>query len=222
MIHTEKSAATPARYIAIEGPIGVGKTSLCKRLATTFGYDLLLEKSDENPFLDRFYQNRKQHALPTQLFFLLQRAEQLRGMGQADTANPATIADFLLDKDQLFAKQTLDSEEYSLYLNIYKRLNLKAPSPDLVIYLQAPTDVLLERIQKRGILSEQYIHRSYLEKLNEAYTEFFHYYKQSSLLIVNSSEIDLVNNEGDYQQMVEYIVGLPSGTHYFNPKPNFI
>lgn len=210
------------RYIAVEGPIGVGKTSLSKRLAETFNYELLLEKSEENPFLERFYQNPKQHALSTQLFFLFQRTQQIQELKQNDMFEPIRIADFLIEKDQLFAQQNLEPDEYQLYLNVYQHLIVDAPTPDLVIYLQAPTSVLLDRIQKRGIEAEQLIDLAYLENLSKAYTEFFHYFSKTSLLIVNSAEIDLVNNDDDYQQLVDYIVSLPSGTHYFNPRPSLL
>jgi deoxyadenosine/deoxycytidine kinase len=214
---SEKFNQDIPRYIAIEGPIGVGKTSLTKRLAESFNYELLLEKSDENPFLERFYQNPKQHALSTQLFFLFQRAQQIQQLKQDDMFQPVRIADFLIEKDQLFAQQALDPDEYALYLNIYNHLTINAPAPNLVIYLQAPTKILLNRIQKRGILSEQFIELGYLENLNHAYTEFFHYYDKSPLLIINSTEIDLINNENDYNQLVDYIVSHPTGTNYFNP-----
>jgi len=210
------------RYIAVEGPIGVGKTSLCKRLAKTWNYEVLLEKSEDNPFLDRFYRDRRQHALATQLFFLLQRAQQIQELRQNDLFNTVRVADFLIDKDRLFAKQTLDTDEYQIYEDVYRHLTLQAPVPDLVIYLQAPTEVLLERIQRRGIAAEQHIERSYLERLNEAYTEFFHYYDSTSLLIVNSAQIDLVSDDSDYQQLVDYVLALPGGTHYYNPKPTLL
>lgn len=206
------------RYIAVEGPIGVGKTSLSKRLAETFNYELLLEKSDENPFLERFYQNPKQHALSTQLFFLFQRIQQIQDLKQNDMFEPIRVADFLIEKDQLFAQQNLEPDEYELYLNVYQHLIVDAPVPDLVIYLQAPTRVLLNRIKQRGIEAEQLIELGYLESLNNAYTEFFHYFTKTSLLIVNCAEIDLVNNDDDYQQLVDYILSVPAGTHYFNPK----
>ncbi|MDD9888956.1 MAG: deoxynucleoside kinase [Gammaproteobacteria bacterium] len=218
---TGKSKNIP-RYIAVEGPIGVGKTSLTKRLAESFNYEVLLEKSDENPFLDRFYENPRQHALSTQLFFLFQRAQQIQDLRQDDLFKPVRVADFLIEKDQLFALQNLDSDEYELYVNVYRHLIIDAPTPDLVIYLQAPTKTLLDRIQKRGIKAEQYIELGYLENLNHAYTEFFHYYDKSPLLIVNSAEIDLVNKDDDYQLLVDYILSYPSGTNYFNPGPSLL
>ena len=210
------------RFIAVEGPIGVGKTSLTKRLAETFNYELLLENAEENPFLDRFYQNPRQHALATQLFFLFQRAQQIEESRQSDLFEPVRVSDFLIDKDRLFAELNLEKDEYNLYHKVYQHLVIDAPKPDLVIYLQAPTEVLLQRIQKRGIPSEQMIESEYLNQLNRAYTEFFHYYSDSKLLIVNSAEIDLVANDEDYEQLVKYILSLPKGTHYFNPKPTLL
>ncbi len=210
------------RFIAVEGPIGVGKTSLTKRLAETFNYELLLENAEENPFLDRFYQNPRQHALATQLFFLFQRAQQIAESRQSDLFEPVRVSDFLIDKDRLFAELNLEKDEYELYHKVYQHLVIDAPKPDLVIYLQAPTEVLLQRIQKRGIPSEQMIESEYLNQLNRAYTEFFHYYSDSKLLIVNSAEIDLVANDEDYEQLVTYILSLPNGTHYFNPKPTLL
>jgi len=207
------------RYIAVEGTIGVGKTSLAKRLAQTFNYDIVLEKPEENPFLERFYRNPRQHALSTQLFFLFQRAQQLQELKQDDLFKPVRVADFLIDKDHLFARQNLDPDEFALYEKVYQHLTLDAPVPDLVIYLQAPTYVLLNRIQKRGIPAEQTIEAEYLDRLNESYTEFFHYYNRSPLLIVNTTDIDLVNHDGDYQQLIERILASPQGVHYFNPKP---
>lgn len=211
------------RYIAIEGPIGVGKTSLAKRLAASFNYDMLLEKSEDNPFLDRFYKNPKQNALSTQLFFLFQRAQQLQELRQDDMFEPVRVADFLMEKDRIFARQNLDADEFQLYENVYDHLTIDAPKPDLVIYLQAPVDVLFERIQNRGIAYEQSIDRSYLLNLIDAYTNFFHYYDESSLFVVNSAEIDLVNNDEDYSQLVEHILSNTKGSrHFFNPKPVLI
>lgn len=219
---SSKFVKTLPRFIAVEGPIGVGKTSLTKRLGDTFNYDLLLEKAEENPFLERFYQNPRQHALSTQLFFLFQRCQQIQELRQDDLFEPVRVADFLIDKDQLFAQQNLDKDEYELYLNVFEHLTIDAPKPDLVIYLQAPTEILLNRIQRRGIEAEQLIELEYLENLNRAYTEFFHYYSQTPLLIVNSAEIDLVRNEDDYKQLVDYISSAPNGTHYFNPRPSLL
>ena len=213
---------SPPRYIAVEGPIGVGKTSLSKRLAESFNYELLLEKSDENPFLDRFYEEPKQHALSTQLFFLLQRAQQLQELRQEDMFQPLHIADWLIDKDRLFAKENLDSDEYALYVNVFKHLTVDARKPNLVIYLQAPTEILIDRIQKRGILAEQFIEREYIENLSAAYTEFFHYYTKSPLLIINTSEINLVSDDKDYQHLVDYIASNPTGTNFLNPSLSFI
>ena len=222
MIRQSDSVKAIPSYIAIEGPIGVGKTSLTKRLGNTFNYNVLLEKSSENPFLDRFYQNPRQYALSTQLCFLFQRSQQIEELRQDDMFEPVRVSDFLIDKDQLFAQQNLEPDEYELYLNVYRHLTMNAPTPDLVIYLQAPTNVLLERIRKRGIESEQYIELNYLENLNEAYTEFFHYYNKTSLLIVNSAKTDLVGNDNDYQLLVDYIVSMPRGRHYFNPGPSLL
>ena len=217
------SSKTIPRYIAVEGPIGVGKTSLTKRLAKSFNYDMLLEKSEENPFLERFYNDPRQMALATQLFFLFQRAQQLQDLRQDDMFEPVRVADFLMEKDRLFARQNLDQDEFELYQNVYKHLTIDAPKPDLVIYLQAPVNVLLERIQKRGILAEQQIEASYLESLIDAYTNFFHYYNESTLLVVNSSEIDLVNNDEDYEQLLDYILTTRKGSrNYFNPKPTLL
>ena len=212
----------PPRYIAVEGPIGVGKTSLSKRLADSFNYELLLEKSEENPFLDRFYKEPKQYALSTQLFFLLQRAQQLQDLRQEDMFQPLRIADFLIDKDQLFAKENLDPDEYTLYLDVFKHLTVDAPTPNLVIYLQAPTDVLLNRIQKRGIPSEQLIEYNYLENLNNTYTEFFHYYDKAPLLIINTSDVNLVTNNEDYERLIRYVASSPAGTNFFNPSHSLI
>lgn len=210
------------RYIAVEGPIGVGKTSLAKRLADTFNYQIVLEKPEENPFLERFYRNPRQHALATQLFFLFQRAQQLQALKQDDLFEPVRVADFMIEKDALFAQINLDADEFKLYENVYQHLTLDAPAPDLVIYLQAPIPVLLNRIQKRGIAAEQAIEADYLRRLNDAYTRFFHYYDRSPLLIVNCADLDLVGRDEDYQQLLEQIVSAPQGVQYFNPKPTLL
>lgn len=209
-------------YIAIEGPIGVGKTSLAKRLAKTFHYELLLEEPKKNPFLNRFYENPRRHALATQLFFLFQRAEQIQTLNQDDLFKNLRIADFLIDKDMLFAQQNLEKEEYNLYVQTYDHLTINAPKPNLVIYLQASTAALLERIKERGVPSEQLIEHSYLEKLNHAYAEFFHYYKDGPLLIINTEEFDPIHSEPDYQILITHIQKCPNGTHYFNPSNSLL
>ena len=209
---------TLPRYIAVEGPIGVGKTRLTKNLAETFNYDLLLERAEDNPFLERFYAGEVNAALPTQLFFLFQRVQQINALRQADLFQPVRIADFLIEKDQLFAQVTLDSQELSLYQQVYNQVTIDAPVPDLVIYLQAPVEILLARIGRRGIKSERSINAGYLHQLNEAYTRFFHYYDSSPLLIINAAEIDWVNNARDYQDLVDYILSIKSGRHYYNPR----
>jgi deoxyadenosine/deoxycytidine kinase len=205
------------RYIAIEGPIGVGKTTLAKNLARSFGYETLLERADNNPFLERFYQDRRATALPTQLYFLFQRAKQLQELRQADLFEPVRIADFLMEKDQLFAQVTLDNDEYRLYQQVYDQLTIDTTAPDIVVYLQAPIEILLERIRLRGNPAEKAIDANYLRQLNDAYTKFFHYYDRSPLLIVNSAEIDLVNNQNHYRQFVEVLLQTKSGRHYYNP-----
>ena len=165
---------TTHQFIAVEGPIGVGKTSLAKRLCDSLSAQPVLEQAAQNPFLERFYRNPRAGALPVQLYFLLQRAQQLTALKQADLFAPVRVADYLLEKDRLFARVTLDDAEYALYEQVYAKLDVQAPKPDLVVYLQAPVDVLLERIARRGVDYEQYIDRGYLERLNEAYARFFH------------------------------------------------
>lgn len=206
-------------YVVVEGPIGVGKTSLARRLADSFGSELLLEGAEDNPFLERFYRDPKNAALPTQLFFLFQRARQLQDMRQSDMFRPVRVADFLIEKDRMFARMTLDQHELELYNQIYEKMTLDAPVPDLVIYLQAPVDVLQERITKRGINYEQHMQDNYLRRVAESYMEFFYHYNASPLLIVNATEIDLASNDQDYNNLLEQVCNIKSGRHYFNPMP---
>lgn len=207
-------------YIVVEGPIGVGKTSLARRLAETFGSELLLEGAADNPFLKRFYRNPRAAAMQTQLFFLLQRAQQMQELRQADMFEPVRVADFLMDKDRLFAKLTLDNEEFKLYEQVYSHLTIDVPKPDLVIYLQAPVEVLVKRIAKRGIDYEFGMEQRYLRSLCEAYTRYFHFYDEAPLLIVNAAEINLVEGDSDYQALLEQMAQVKSGRHYFNPMPH--
>ena len=206
-------------YIIVEGPIGVGKTSLARRLAETFGSELLLERAEDNPFLERYYQNPRQVALPTQLSFLFQRVQQVRALLQRDLFRPQLVSDFLLEKDRLFALLTLDDDELRLYEQIYRHLDLAPPAPDLVIYLQAPVEILIDRVKRRGVHYERWIESAYLQRLADAYADFFYNYDQSPLLIVNAATIDWVGSDLDYQQLVDYVRRTRSGRHYVNPLP---
>ena len=211
--------ASPHDFIVIEGPLGVGKTSLAQRLSASFGSDLLLEDADSNPFMARFYQDPRSVALQTQLFFLFQRARQMQELRQSDLFRPVRVADFILEKDRLFAELNLDEEEFKLYDQVYQHLTIDAPLPDLVIYLQAPVDILFKRVAKRGRNYEQTLQHDYLTRLNEAYTRFFYNYTASPLLIVNAAEIDFVDNEADYQLLLDYVCKINRGRHYLNPTP---
>ena len=176
-----------------------------------------MSKSAANPFLERFYKNPRAGALPTQLYFLLQRAQQLSALKQADLFAPVRVADFLLEKDRLFARVTLDDAEYALYEQLYAKLDIQAPKPDLVVYLQAPVEVLLERIAKRGVEYEQYIDRQYLERLNEAYARLFHEFEAAPLLIVNAASFDPITNQRDYDELLSAIRRMSRGRLYYNP-----
>lgn len=211
------SGSTHPRYIVVEGPIGVGKTSLATRLAESFDSDLILEQPGDNPFLERFYRNRQSAALPTQLFFLFQRAQQIERIRQTDLFSPVRVADFLLDKDRLFAELNLDANELTLYRRVYETLNLDPPIPDLVVYLQAPPEILMQRIASRGIGYERLIELGYLERLGEAYARFFYEYDAAPLLIVNAAAIDPVHRESDYRELLRVIHRIKRGRHFFNP-----
>ena len=208
--------ATAFRYIVVEGPIGVGKTSLARRLAQTYEATLILEQAAENPFLERFYRNPRAAAFPAQLYFLFQRTQQLQGLNQSDLFSPVRVADYLMAKDQLFARVTLDEAEFALYEQVYAKLGPVAAKPDLVIYLQAPVDVLLARIARRGIGFEQHIERAYLTRLKEAYSRFFHEYEEAPLLIVNAASIDPIGNEADYEDLLVAISRVKRGRNYYN------
>jgi deoxyadenosine/deoxycytidine kinase len=215
--HADQTLVDGLRYIVIEGPIGVGKTSLAKRLADSFASELILESPEENPFLERFYKNRRHAALPTQLFFLFQRARQIENIRQTDLFTPIRIADFMLDKDRLFAELNLDPSELSLYRQVYESLQLDPPTPDLVIYLQAPPSVLRRRVQNRGIPYEQSLDEEYLDRLGNAYAKFFYEFDAAPLLIVNAANIDPVHRETDYQELLRAIGRIRHGRHFFNP-----
>src|ERR1700693_5292958 len=211
---SEQPPQSQHRFIVLEGPIGVGKTTLATRLAETLGAELVLERADANPFLERFYRNPRAGALAAQLHFLFQRTQQLTALQQHDLFAPLRIADYLIDKDRLFARTTLEDEEYRLYDRVHAQLAIEAPKPDLVIYLQAPVDLLLARIARRGIQHEQFIDRGYLERLNDAYARFFHEYDSAPLLIVNAATIDPVSSQEDYDELVETIGRMKRGRLY--------
>ena len=195
----------------------MGKTSLARRLSDTLSADLVLEEVTENPFLQRFYEDGRSAALPTQMFFLFARAKQMEDLRQSDMFANVRVADYLFAKDELFAELTLDPAELALYKQVVASLSVAAPVPDLVIYLQASVDALMERIARRGIEYERAIDRHYLERLNDAYSRYFHAYDDGPLLIVNASDIDPINNESDYKQLFQQIERTTGGRHFFNP-----
>lgn len=204
------------RYIVVEGPIGVGKTSLARRLAARLSAEVLLEQPQENPFLARFYQDMPRYALPTQLFFLFQRLRQIEPLAQSDLFARATVSDFLLDKDPLFARITLSGDELALYRKIFDSLRPQAPTPDLVIYLQAQPDTLIQRVRRRGAGFERPISEEYLALLAESYTRHFHHYSAAPVLIVNSENLDFVSRDADLELLVERMHSMRSRREYFN------
>ena len=206
------------RYIVIEGPIGVGKTSLAGLLAKEFNARMVVEEPEENPFLKQFYQDRKKYAFQTQLFFLLNRFQQQKEIAQLDLFNQVTISDYLFAKDRIFASINLDDHELALYTQIYQLLNGQIPTPDLIIFLQAKPEVLLHRIRSRGHSHEKEIELDYLKILTEAYNYYFFHYDQSPLLIVDTSEIDFVKRKEDLGQLIREITQMRKGTSYFIPK----
>ena len=210
---------TDLEYIVVEGPIGVGKTTLAERLAKSYGGELLLEQPEQNPFLPRFYENPRANALSTQLYFLLQRTQQLRDIRQADMFAHVRIGDYMIEKDYLFAQLNLDPDELKLYEQVYTQIVGNTIVPDLVIYLQAPVNVLMDRIANRGVPYERAIDEEYLARLVSAYTHFFYNFEQAPLVIVNAAEIDIANNDEDYEELFRQLQGITKGRHYLNPLP---
>ena len=210
-------------YIAVEGPIGAGKTSLAKNLAFALDYPSLFEPVVENPFLERFYNgNSANLALPTQLFFLLHRTQQISAIPKHDLVGPTLITDFLIEKDRIFAEINLNEDGLILYNQISQAIHKKGPKPDLVIYLQASVPVLRKRIRARGIDFEQSIETKYLEQLVEKYTEFFHQYDDTPLLIINAESIDLASNDLHFLSLINQIISMEGSRHFFNPNPLFL
>lgn len=203
-------------YIVVEGPIGAGKTSLATRLSERFRTRLLLENADANPFLPNFYKDPARYALPTQLFFLFQRADQIKDLSQRELFGSPTVADFLLAKDALFARLNLDDDEFALYQQIYQHVQPRTSTPDLVIYLQAPAEVLLDRVRKRNVSYERGISTEYLERLSASYSEFFYSYSASPLLIVNSENLNFVEDDAHFEILVERIAAMRGGREFFN------
>ena len=213
----KKKLLESARYLVVEGPIGVGKTSLARRLGEHLDAELLLEQPEVNPFLARFYQNRSRYAMQTQLFFLFQRLDQLRDLTQPELFPRTVVADYLLEKDPIFAALTLNEDEYRLYRQIYDCVSMRASAkPDLVIYLQASPETLISRVRKRGIDMERKIDDDYIGRLGERYTSFFHRYERAPVMIVNSENLNFVDNDDDFQLLVQRIEAMRGQREYFN------
>ena len=204
------------RHIVVEGPIGVGKTTLARAIAEACGAALMLEDPDANPFLPKFYENAERYALPAQLFFLFQRIDQVAALNQSDLFNRATVADFMLEKDVLFAQLNLKDEELKLYEQVYEHLKPQSPAPDLVVYLQAAPDTLIERVQRRGIAYEKNISDAYLAELAESYTRFFYQYTAAPLLIVNSDRLNFLESQNDLALLMERIEAMRGPREFFN------
>jgi len=204
-------------YIVIEGPLGVGKTSLAMMLSEKIGGRALMEDVEENPFLVGFYQNPRKHAFQAQIFFLLRRYDLTAELTQIDLFSRVTVSDFLFDKDRIFARANLEDNEYWLYEQLFRILRKRVVQPDLVIFLQAKTPVLAERIRRRNRKYERGISYKYLDRINQAFNEFFFHYTDSPLLVVNASEIDFVHNPLEFEDLVDHIQAMTSGTQYYVP-----
>lgn len=204
------------KYVVVEGPLGVGKTTLARKIAQHFHAQTLLEQPEENPFLDRFYRDAARYALPAQMFFLFQRMNQLRDLGLIDLTSTQVVSDFLLDKDTLFARLTLADDEFSLYQQLYHALQPQAPKPDLVIYLQAAPETLIERVQKRGVAMEHGISELYLSRLSESYSRFFYDYEAAPLLIVNADHLNPIESDDDFSLLLTHLKNMRGRREFFN------
>lgn len=203
-------------YIVVEGPIGVGKTSLTRKLAAHWNAQTLLELPQDNPFLEKFYRDATRYALPTQLFFLFQRLNQLRDLTQNDLFGSPVVSDFLLDKDPIFARLTLDDDELNLYRQLYEHLRPQAATPDLVIYLQAQPETLVDRVKKRGIAMEAGMSETYLYRLCESYSRFFYHYETTPLLIVNTEHLNPIERDEDFNLLITRIQNMRGKREFFN------
>ncbi len=203
------------RHIVVEGPIGAGKTSLARKLSERFGARLVLEDPTANPFLERFYRDARRYALPTQLFFLFQRVNQLRDLAQQELFSQSAVGDFLLDKDPLFARLTLADDELALYRQIFASLRPQAPTPDLVIYLQAQPDTLVERVRRRGVEMEAALSETYLRELAEGYSRYFHHYDAAPLLIVNTEHLNPIERDDDFAVLVRQLTEMRGRRSFF-------
>lgn len=212
------SAKLPEKYrfIVVEGPIGAGKTSLARLMSRHVGGEALLEDPDANPFLPGFYQDRARFALPAQLYFLFQRVNQLRALSQPDLFTGITVADFMIDKDALFARLTLNDDEYALYRQVYAQMKPQAPVPDLVVYLQASPETLVERVRRRGVAYENGMSDEYLVRLAEAYARFFHQYDAAPVLTVNSDHLNFVDQPGDFALLLSRMAGMRGPREFFS------
>ena len=206
-----------SRYIAVEGVLGVGKTSLCEQLAKAFNARLILEATEENPFLEKFYKDMRGNAFPTQIFFLLSRYRQQMEIAQGDLFRRNLICDYLFAKDRIFAYLNLEENELNLYERLCGLLREQVVKPDLTIYLQASTEVLQQRLGRRGRTFEKGLNRDYLERLNQAYNYYFFHYQETPLLVVNTSDIDFVHSDEDLQDLIAYIRTMGKGTQYYKP-----
>jgi len=213
-----KKAAEIPRHIVVDGPIGVGKTTFARALAERLGARLVLEEVDENPFLAKFYRDRAAFAFQTQLFFLLSRYRQQQSMRQEDLFRRNTVSDYVFQKDRIFAHLNLGADELALYEKIYGLLDPRIPPPDLVVYLQARTEVLLERIRTRARDYERPITTAYLEQVSRAYADFFFHWDKSPKLVVNTSDIDIVDNEEDLEDLIAAVRRMKKGVQFYNPQ----
>jgi deoxyadenosine/deoxycytidine kinase len=204
------------RYIVVEGPIGVGKTSLARKLAAHTGATTLFEKPEANPFLERFYLDPARYALPVQLSFLFQRINEMRQMAQTGLFQVATVSDYLFAKDELFARLNLDDDEFMLYQNVFRHLAPQVPAPDLVIYLQASPETLIERVHRRAHAYERPISDHYLRRLSQAYSDFFYHYNAAPVFVVNSENLNLADNPEDFAMLLERLRQMRGTREYFN------